>query len=92
VFGDKFVNLATVVKKLKETELSVTFEEYNPRGKSSMIIRVAIKNQIYCLTKIEPSFEGKSPSVSQTKGIIYHFQQYQDHDNNWKKLILDVLK
>jgi hypothetical protein len=92
VFGHKAINLATVVNTLRETELNVTLEEYSPRGKSSIIVRITIMDRTYCLTKIEPSFEGKNSSVSQTKGIIYHFQQFQDTDNNWKKLIFDVLK
>jgi hypothetical protein len=92
VFGNKAINLGEVVRILKKTELLVTLEEHSPRGKSSIIVRIKIKDKTYCLTKIEPSFEGKNSSVSQTKGIIYHFQQFQDTDNNWKKLIFDVLK
>ena len=40
----------------------------------------------------EPSFEGKKSDVSQTKGIIYHFQHYQDDGNDWKKLFFDIAK
>jgi hypothetical protein len=92
VFGDRFVNLALVLQKLKDNKLFVTLEEYNPRGKCSIIVRITVSNKTYCLTKIEPSFEGKKTSVSQVKGIIYHFQQYEDVDNSWKKLIFDVVK
>ena len=92
VSGESVVNLAAVVKAIKKSQLRVTLKDNNPRGKVSIIVRIEIKNKIYCLTKIEPSFEGKKANVSQTKGIIYHFQHYQDDNNDWKKLFLDVLK
>jgi hypothetical protein len=86
------MNLASVIQHLNRIKPVVTLTENNPRGKISIIVRIQIKTKIYCLTKIEPSFEGKKANVTQTKGIIYHFQHYQDDKNDWKKLFLDVLK
>ena len=92
VSGDDVTNLSAVVKALKKTPFKVILKEHNPRGKTSIIVKIEIKNRAYCLTKIEPSFEGKKSDVSQTKGIIYHFQHYQDDGNDWKKLFFDVTK
>jgi hypothetical protein len=56
---------------------------HNTPKKSSLIINIEYKGVLYSLTKIEPSFEGGGVDVSQTKGIIFHFQQFQHPDTNF---------
>ena len=59
-------------------------------GKKSLLVSIKIKNQIYGLTKIEPSFDGWRDVVSQTKGIIFYFQEYSENKklrNNFKETI-----
>jgi hypothetical protein len=92
VSGDDVTNLSAVVKAFRTKPFKVILKDHSPRGKTSIIVKVEFKNKAYCLTKIEPSFEGKKSDVSQTKGIIYHFQHYQDDGNDWKKLFFDITK
>lgn len=44
-------------------------------GKDSWIICAEFNGRRYVICKIEPSFDGAKPEVSQTKGIIYYFQE-----------------
>ena len=44
-------------------------------GKDSWVIWAALDGKRYVICKIEPSFDGAKPEVSQTKGIIYYFQE-----------------
>jgi hypothetical protein len=92
VSGDEVINLCEVVNALRKTPFKATLNEHTPRRKTSIILKVEIMNTTYCLTKIEASFEGRKSNVAQTKGIIYHFQHYQENGNDWKKLFLDVSK
>jgi hypothetical protein len=62
------------------------------KSKKALIIEVLIGNETYGLTRIEPSFEGDGTHVGQTKGIIYHFQQFPNAGNHYIKLFLDVMK
>jgi hypothetical protein len=88
--GNKVIQLSKALDFLKSAETAIYSEEYKPRKKTSLIIWIEMKNEKYCLMKIESSFEGKKSSVSQTKGIIYHFQQHLKVGNNFKQLLLDV--
>ena len=44
-------------------------------GKESWIISATRGKRIYLICKIEPSFDGGRANVSQTKGVIYYFQE-----------------
>jgi hypothetical protein len=44
-------------------------------GKDSWLIYVTLSKKRYLVTKIEPSFDGHEANVSQTKGVIYYFQE-----------------
>ena len=44
-------------------------------GKDSWVISAALNGKRYVICKIEPSFDGARPQVSQTKGVIYYFQE-----------------
>jgi hypothetical protein len=90
LLGDRVVNFSEAINSLIEKSFEVEVEEHRPRQKTSFIIWLKDKNQKYCLMKIEPSFEGEGPKVDQTKGIIFHFQQFGTSENNYKKLLLDI--
>jgi hypothetical protein len=56
--------------------VQVDWERRNSRaGKPSWFVYASVAGHRYLITKIEPSFEGKLRGISQTKGIIYHFQE-----------------
>ena len=58
------------------TDVRVDWERRSSRtGKPSWFVYAVVSSNRYLITKIEPSFEGKRRGVSQTKGIIYHFQE-----------------
>jgi hypothetical protein len=44
-------------------------------GKDSWVITASVNDRRYVVCKIEPSFDGAKPEVSQTKGVIYYFQE-----------------
>ena len=44
-------------------------------GKDSWVISAEFNGRSYVICKIEPSFDGARPEVSQTKGVIYYFQE-----------------
>ena len=72
---------------------NVRVREFNTPKKFSLIIELLLNDKTYGLTKIEPSFEGALEIVSQTKGIIYHFQEYSNPSTNlsYKDLMLDSI-
>jgi hypothetical protein len=45
------------------------------KGKDSWLIHVTLFKKRYLVSKIEPSFDGDAAHVSQTKGVIYYFQE-----------------
>ncbi len=95
VFGKKSFKFSKILKKLKEIDLYVNSKIYeSEKGKKSLLVSIKIKNQIYGLTKIEPSFDGLRDNVSQTKGIIFYFQDYPENKklgNNFKRLFQDIV-
>jgi len=92
VIGSHVVHFNSVLDRLRELDFTIKTEVYKPRDKASFIINFEVGDEKYCVTKIEPSFDGASISAEQTKGIIYYFQQHQKDGNNYKKLLLDVTK
>ena len=92
LLGDEVIDFTKVINVLKTKSFEIEIEEHKPRQKTSLIIWLKDGEKKYGLTKIEPSFEGEGLKVDQTKGIIFHFQQHGDSENNYKKLLLDVAK
>lgn len=92
VIGAQVIHFNSVIDRLRELNFSIETEIHKPRDKESLIVNLRLKNEVYCVTKIEPSFDGASITAEQTKGIIYYFQQHQKTGNNYKKLLLDVSK
>ena len=90
--GEQVVHFETFMERLRGTDFKITTTIHKPREKESLIVNLEIGNQKYCITKIEPSFEGSSIATEQTKGIIFHLQQHQKDGNNYKKLLLDISK
>jgi hypothetical protein len=92
VIGSHVVHFNLMLERLRELDFSIKTEVYKPRDKASFIINLEVGDEKYCVTKIEPSFDGASITAEQTKGIIYYFQQHQKDGNNYKKLLLDITK
>ena len=96
VFGNKVHNFDNILEKLKKVTLEIKSEikPSNTGKKKSLLIYVKFKKQFYGLTKIEPSFDGSQSKVSQTKGIIFYFQQYTylNTENDYKKLFEKILQ
>ena len=90
--GEQVVHFETFMERLRGTDFKISTTIHKPREKESLIINLEIGNEKYCVTKIEPSFEGSSIAAEQTKGIIFHLQQHQKDGNNYKKLLLDISK
>lgn len=90
LLGDKVIRFIDVLNKIKEIEPEVIIKEYITANKFSLIIGLNMNNKEYFLTKIEPAFDGAGKGVSQTKGIIYYFQQYPANGNHFKKLFYDI--
>ena len=67
---------SAIVYLAQMTNVQVDWERRNSRtGKPSWFVYASVAGHRYLITKIEPSFEGKLRGISQTKGIIYHFQE-----------------
>ena len=90
LLGEKTVQFSKVVEFLKSNSVKIEIETHKPKKNTSLIVWIIVKNERYCLTKIEPSFEGMGPRVDQTKGIVFHFQQFPKEGNHYKKLLLDI--
>ena len=92
LIGDQVVEFQKVLEKLMNTEFRISTEVYRPRDKESLIVNIEIDGKTYCVTKIEPSFDGASLEAEQTKGIVFYFQQHQKSGNNYKQLLIDIAK
>jgi len=69
--------LELAIQKLADTSaLRATWSRQPSKsGKDSWVITARVGNRRYVICKIEPSFDGAKPEVSQTKGVIYYFQE-----------------
>jgi hypothetical protein len=90
LLGERKVQFSKVVQFLQSHSIQVEIEPHQPKENKSFIVWIIVNQKRYCLTKIEPSFEGKGIRVEQTKGIVYHFQQFPKDGNHYKKLLLDI--
>jgi hypothetical protein len=69
--------LDEAIKKLSERR-GLTAEwtrRPSTKAKDSWLIYVTLSKKRYLVCKIEPSFDGARAKVSQTKGVIYYFQE-----------------
>jgi hypothetical protein len=78
--------------RLSSNEFSLTTKMVETKSKKALIIEVTSNSGSYGLTRIEPSFEGDGLHVGQTKGLIYHFQQFPNAGNHYIKLFHDVMQ
>lgn len=80
VFGGEIINVQKLLLNIRTLEFEVTSERFVPKGgkqKESLIIWLVFPERKYCLTKIEPAFDGGyDVKASQTKGIQYYFQHW----------------
>jgi hypothetical protein len=91
VIGGEMVQVQAVLKALRCPKWHVTTSDASTPKKDAILLTVREGTRTaYTLTRIEHSFEGSHPKVSQTKGIIYHFQQHPSAGRNYKKLLLDL--
>jgi hypothetical protein len=104
VFGPHVINAQRLLKNIETMDYKIESEWYSSTGekhKESLIIWLVFPDKKYCLTKIEPAFDGGTDlKASQTKGIQYYFQQWPNKKivNNservavydFKQLLLDI--
>lgn len=104
--GENLIDIHRMLTEFKSLEFTVEIEWYQSntvRQKRSLIIWIVFPDRRYGLTKIEPAFDGGYDlHASQTKGIIYYFQQWpiskkrnvvaNEFDLNYKNLLLDISK
>jgi len=74
------VNLSLVLSdESKFNAIEKIYTEMRPssrgRKKSLVVYATAKYDREYVVCKIEPGFDGGRPNISQTKGIIYYFQE-----------------
>jgi hypothetical protein len=60
-------------------------------GKSSLVISVEYCGRTYVLAKIQFSFEGADADVSQTKGVVFHAQEWKSNDQYTLWDLIEVL-
>jgi hypothetical protein len=60
-------------------------------GKPSWFVHALVSNRRYLVTKIEPSFDGARPNVSQTKGVIYYFQEGSRYKEPGERSVWNLL-
>jgi len=90
VIGERPIHFRSVMARLRRTEFCIELENYQVHRKKSLIINLSINGKKYCVTKIEPSFEGADKKVLQTKGVIFHFQQHMKTGNHYKQFLFDI--
>lgn len=105
--GEDLIDVHKMLINFKNLDFEVETEWHQSntaRQKRSLIIWIVFPNRRYGLTKIEPAFDGGYDlHASQTKGIIYYFQQWPvtrkrkntaltEFDLNYKNLLLDISK
>lgn len=90
VLGNEVIQLHKVLSELAMPHWSVQATDASTARKHAVLLKVSDGKSTYVLTRIEQSFEGARVNVSQTKGIIFHFQQYPQIGLNYKRLLLDL--
>lgn len=87
MMDDKIINSDQIYNFFTENLKSIEIKDFYTQNKYSLIIEMKTKIGDYYLCKIEPAFDGAKMGVSQTKGVIYYFQQYPTKGNHiWSLL------
>jgi len=81
-----------IVKFLENEDYCLVCKDYHTHNKYSLLIEMHFNNSVYGITKIEPAFDGKNSNVSQTKGIIFYFQEHSVESKNIWRLLNDIPK
>jgi hypothetical protein len=89
LINGNLIKLKQIFETLRRSEFELIISSYTTKNKKSLIIEIKIDDVIYGVTKIEPSFDGAKANVSQTKGIIYYFQEYTSVSG---KCVWDLIK
>jgi len=90
VLGNEIIQLHKILDELALPHWSVKTTDASTARKHAVLLTVSDGKSTYVLTRIEQSFEGAKAKVSQTKGIIFHFQQHPQVGLNYKQLLLDL--
>ena len=98
VFGNQMIDIQRLLTNIRTMDFEVKSEQYISHGKKhkeSLIIWLQFPNRRYCLTKIEPAFDGGRGTVRQTKGIQFYFQHWPQktvsHEvYDFKQFLLDI--
>jgi hypothetical protein len=104
VFGNQIIDIQRLMENIRTLDFEVVSEPYISQGvkrKESLIIWLVFPGRKYCLTKIEPAFDGGfDVKASQTKGIQYYFQHWPIKTNSsdsssedvydFKQFLLDI--
>lgn len=94
VFGSQIIDIQQLLMNIKTIDFEVKSERYISKGKKqkeSLIIWLEFPNKKYCLTKIEPAFDGGfDVKASQTKGIQYYFQHWPTKTSSKNPLAEDI--
>lgn len=92
VIGSDVVKFSSALTQLSGDQFKVQTQIHQTEKKTSLILNIADQGETYSITKIEPAFDGQRVEVSQTKGVIYYFQQFPNVGNNYKRLFLKIGK
>jgi hypothetical protein len=92
LINDKLILSDKITKFLKNSSYTIECEHYRTEKKFSLIIYIVFDGVKYGITKIEPAFDGARENVSQTKGIIFYFQQYPALENHLWHLLKNISK
>lgn len=90
LINDKLILSDKIINFFYLGNYSIKIEHYKTEKKFSLLIHLLINDTNYGITKIEPAFDGARENVSQTKGIIYYFQQFPNNGNHIWKLLKDI--
>jgi hypothetical protein len=90
VLGNEVIQLNRVLENLAKPRWIVQDADASTTRKHAILLKVSDGKSTYVLTRIEQSFEGAKARISQTKGIIFHFQQHPRVGMNYKRLLLDL--
>lgn len=88
--GDELISIRTTLAKLADPGWVITSSDASTPKKHARVVHVRSATSTYALMRIEHSFEGAKMNVSQTKGVVYHFQQHPREGANYKALLHDL--
>jgi hypothetical protein len=93
LFMDGSARLDRAIEQLRhEPEVKVQWsKQLSKSGKPSWFVRALVGTRRYLVTKIEPSFDGARPNVSQTKGVIYYFQEGSRYKEPGERSVWNLL-